>query len=187
MRLASRRRPLPRRPYRSPRHWERHEGGGGGRGPRPPARCLARGARDAPSGRRRGGGGEGGGGAERAEREVIRALLFARNQVTLIADGISPDRFRDPRYRAIADALGAWASAAPIEALVASLPPEVAEVAAALVAEGPTGGDPVRIISDSLAALRVRELEERQAEIDRLMVVASLAEKKELMIEKVRH
>ncbi len=117
----------------------------------------------------------------------MRALLFAPRQIDSTADRIEPGALRDARYRAIVAALRTLGDVATPEALVAVLPSEAQEVVTTLVAEGPTGADAVRVIDDSLATLRVRELEDRQAEIDRLTVVASTTEKQELMMEKVRN
>jgi DNA primase len=140
----------------------------------------------AEGGERSAGTGRGGSRAA-AERELVRALLFAPRQIDGVADRIQLGVLRDPRYRAIIGALRTLGEAATPDALAGVLSAEAQEIVAALGAEGPTGADAVRVIDDSLATLRVRELEDRQAEIDRLTVVASTAEKQELMMEKVRN
>ena len=50
--------------------------------------------------------------------------------------------------------------------------------------KGPTGADPGRVIQDSIAALRGRELSDRLGEIDRLVALASGVEQRGLMQEK---
>jgi hypothetical protein len=49
-----------------------------------------------------------------------------------------------------------------------------------------TGADPARVIEDSLAVLRVRDLSDRLAEIDRLVGLGSREEQRVLMAEKLR-
>lgn len=126
-------------------------------------------------------------GSQVAERELVRALLFARREIEGAAAGVSLDTFRDTRYRAIVAALRTIGADATAAELIAALPPDAAAVAAALLADGPTGGDPMRVIADSLAALRVHVLENRQAAIDRLTGIATPVEKEELMMEKKRN
>lgn len=132
------------------------------------------------------GAGRGGSGAA-AERELVRALLFAPRQIDGVAERVQLAVLRDARYRAIVEAMRALGENTTADALVPVLPEDAQEVVTALAAEGPTGADAARVIDDSLATLRVRELEDRQAEIDRLTVVASTVEKQELMMEKVRN
>ena len=56
----------------------------------------------------------------------------------------------------------------------------------ALVAGTLQGADPARVIEDSLAVLRVRDLSDRLAEIDRLVGLGSRDEQRALMTEKLR-
>ena len=59
----------------------------------------------------------------------------------------------------------------PIPELAAGLDADSAELLDELLAGGPTGSDLRRVIDDSLAALRVRDLSDRLAEIDRLVAL----------------
>lgn len=145
----------------------------------------ARGARPGPSrgrrpGRRRQLPDAGAG----AERELVRSLLFARAQIEAVGERVGPDAMRDPFYREILAALLTQGADATLETIAAAISPDAAEVVQTLVAEGPTGADPLRVITDSLAHLQVRDLSDRLAEIDRLTAVASDAEQEELMMQK---
>jgi DNA primase len=111
-----------------------------------------------------------------AERELIRAMLAQRSQVEAIAERIGPDVFRDDRYRAIFAALlsspeGSLGDLAPL------LDEEAIEVAEQLLEDRAGLIDPQRTIDDSLAQLDVRAMEERLAEIDGLISLASEKEK----------
>ena len=55
-----------------------------------------------------------------------------------------------------------------------------------LVANGPTGADPRRVIDDSLAVLRVRDLSDRLAEINGLVALGSGEEQEAFMSEKLQ-
>ena len=115
-----------------------------------------------------------------AERELLRAMLLQRSRVETIAERIGPDSFRDPRYRAIFEALLDGGEDASIDALAATLDPESIEVAESLLEDAGALIEPQRTIDDSLAQLEVRRMEDRVAEIDGLLPLASEAEKKGL-------
>ena len=53
-----------------------------------------------------------------------------------------------------------------------------------LLAEGAIQMDPERTISDSFATLRARDLDQRAAELDRIIPLADGAEKDKLIVEK---
>jgi DNA primase len=120
-----------------------------------------------------------------AERELVRWLLLARAERERVGDRVSADGLRDPDLRAIYDALQACGPDATIPELAAELTPGAVAVLEALISEGPTGADPVRVIEDSLAALRMRDLNERRREIDRLIGIGTVDEQEQLMSEKV--
>jgi DNA-directed RNA polymerase specialized sigma subunit len=107
-------------------------------------------------------------------------MLAQRSRADVIAERIGPDSFRDSRYRAIFSALLATGDSATIEEVAATLDPEEIEVIESLVEDPNALVDAQRTIDDSLAQLEVREMEERLAEIDRLIPLASVAEKKTL-------
>ncbi len=112
-----------------------------------------------------------------AERELLRAMLLQRSRVETIAERIGPDSFRDPRYRAIFAALLTAGEGASMDELAAMLDPESIEVAESLLEDAGALMEPQRTIDDSLAQLEVRRMEDRVAEIDGLLPLASEAEK----------
>lgn len=112
-----------------------------------------------------------------AERELIRAMLVQRSQVEVIAERIGPDAFRDERYRAIFTALLSGPDGATLGDLAPMLDEESIEVAEQLLEDREGLIDAQRTIDDSLAQLDVRGMEERLAEIDGLLSLASDEEK----------
>jgi DNA primase len=115
-----------------------------------------------------------------AERELLRAMLAQRSRVDTIAERVGPDSFRDSRYRAIFSALLAAGDSAAIDEVTATLDPEEIEVVESLVEDPLALVDPQRTIDDSLAQLEVRDMEDRVAEINRLLPLASELEKQAL-------
>jgi DNA primase len=115
-----------------------------------------------------------------AERELVRAMLAQRSRVDTIAERVGPDTFRDSRYRAIFSALLSSGDSATIEEIAATLDSEEIEVIESLTEELGAHDDPQRTIDDSLAQLEVRDMEDRVAEIDRLLPLASEKEKQTL-------
>ncbi|MDP9176833.1 MAG: DNA primase, partial [Gemmatimonadota bacterium] len=112
-----------------------------------------------------------------AERELIRAMLAQRSQVEAIAERIGPDSFRDERYRKIFTALLSAPDGASLGDLASMVDAETIEVAEQLMEERDGFINTQRTIDDSLAQLEVRAMEERLAEIDGLVSLASAAEK----------
>jgi DNA primase len=119
-----------------------------------------------------------------AERELVRWVLLARSEMDRIGGRVSPTMLREPRLRAIYDALVRLGPDATVSELAGALDPDAIASLEELLAEGATGADPGRVVQDSIATLRVRELSERLAEIDRLVGLASDVEQRELMTEK---
>jgi len=115
-----------------------------------------------------------------AERELVRAMLVQRSRVDTIAERVGPDTFRDSRYRAIFSALLSAGDSATLDEIAAKLDSEEIEVIESLTEEVGAQNDPQRTIDDSLAQLEVRDMEDRVAEIDRLLPLASEKEKKVL-------
>jgi len=103
-------------------------------------------------------------------------MLVQRSQVEAIAERIGPDAFRDERYRAIFAALLS-APDASLGDLAAALDEESIEIAEQLLEDRAGLIDAQRTIDDSLAQLEVRGMEERLAEIDGLLSLASDKEK----------
>jgi DNA primase len=119
-----------------------------------------------------------------AERELIRGMLLVRARVEQIAEKLGEDNFHDPQYRAIYHALIVSGPDATIDELSAILDAESIGVIEDILAEGQTQMDQERTINDSLATLRARELDERAAELDRIIPLADGPQKDKLIAEK---
>jgi DNA primase len=119
-----------------------------------------------------------------AEKELIRAMLTVRTRVESIAEKIGDESFRDPHYRAIYHALREARPDATIEELSAHLDEFTIATVEQLLAEDATQMDPDRTINDSLATLRARDLDQRLADIDRLVPLADNSQKDVLIAEK---
>ncbi|MEO8911313.1 MAG: DNA primase [Gemmatimonadaceae bacterium] len=141
---------------------------------RSPAARVRRGQRRAQHGER---------GAS-AERELVRAMLTVRSRVEQIAEKIGAETFRDPVYRAIYNALIGSEPDTTVEELSATLDEEAIGVLEDILAEGTFQMDPERTISDSLATLRARDLDQRAAELDRIIPLVEGAQKDKLIAEK---
>jgi DNA primase len=119
-----------------------------------------------------------------AERELVRAMLSGRSRVEQIAEKLGEETFRDEVYRAIYHALIAAGPESTIEELSANLDEEAIGVLEDIIAEGAIQMDPERTINDSLATLLARDLDQRAAELDRIIPLAEGAEKDKLIAEK---
>jgi len=119
-----------------------------------------------------------------AERELVWAMLQQRSRVESIAERIGPDSFRHPRYRAIFLALLDAGEEAPFADLANSLDPESLEDAQDLLSEGEESKDAQRTIDDSITKLHVRDMEDRLAEIERLLPLGNADEIAQLQDEK---
>ncbi|HEY5021802.1 MAG TPA: toprim domain-containing protein, partial [Gemmatimonadaceae bacterium] len=119
-----------------------------------------------------------------AERELVRAMLSVRSRVEQIAEKLDEERFRDPVYRAIYHTLKATEPESTIAELSENLDEEAVGVLQDILAEDATQMDPERTISDSLATLRARELDQRAEELDRIIPLADGAQKDRLIAEK---
>ncbi|HEX2721619.1 MAG TPA: toprim domain-containing protein, partial [Gemmatimonadaceae bacterium] len=119
-----------------------------------------------------------------AERELVWAMLQQRSRVEGIAERIGPDSFRHPGYRAIFAALLEAVEGVALEDLTASLAPETLDEAEELLGEGEELKDAQKTIDDSILKLHVRDMEDRLAEIDRLLPLANSQEKNRLEEEK---
>lgn len=146
----------------------------GAAAPQSPIKAPGKAARKAP------------GKAAPAERAIIRSIVVVRSKIDEVAERLEPNEIRDPRCRAIYEALLKLGADATIEELSGELDEDAVVLLQEMLVEGSMGGDPGREIADSLATLRNREFTERLAAIDREMVVASNEQKNELMAEKAR-
>jgi replicative DNA helicase len=119
-----------------------------------------------------------------AERELVRAMLASRSKVEQIAEKLGEESFRDPQYRAIYHALVASGPESSIEEVSASLDEEGIGLLEDIIAEGSYQMDAERTINDSLATLIARDLDQRAAEIDRIIPLADGEQKDKLIAEK---
>jgi DNA primase len=119
-----------------------------------------------------------------AERELVRAMLSVRSRVEQIAEKLGEETFHDPAYRAIYHALIVAGPDSSIEDVSASLDEEAIGVLEDIIAEGPSQMDVERTVNDSLATLLARDLDERAAELDRIIPLAQGSKKDELIAEK---
>jgi hypothetical protein len=119
-----------------------------------------------------------------AERELVRAMLANRPRVEQIAEKLGEESFRDPEYRAIYHALIAAGPESSIEDVSASLDEEGIGLLEDIIAEGSFQMDAERTINDSLATLLARDLDQRAAELDRIIPLAEGAQKDKLIAEK---
>lgn len=119
-----------------------------------------------------------------AERELIRAILLNRSRLEQIAEKLGAQSLRDPQYRAIYRALIAADPDSTIGEVTANLDEDTIATVGDLLAEGAIQMDPERTISDSFATLRARDLDQRAAELDRIIPLADGAEKDKLIGEK---
>ena len=119
-----------------------------------------------------------------AERELVRAMVQDRARVEPIAERIGPDAFRDPVYREIFSGLLQAREDATIDELAAILEPDAVMLIQEMLGDGEALVNAQRTIDDSITRLHVREMEERVAEIDRLLPIASESEKETLQVER---
>ncbi|HMI46423.1 MAG TPA: DNA primase [Gemmatimonadaceae bacterium] len=119
-----------------------------------------------------------------AERELIRAMLFNRSRVEQIAEKLGDESFREPQYRTIYRALIAAGPEATVDEITAHLDEDSVATVEEILAEGSYQIDPERTISDSLATLRARDLDQRAAELDRIIPLVEGAQKDQLIAEK---
>jgi DNA primase len=123
---------------------------------------------------------------ESAERELVRVMVHERGEVDALAERVDPAEFQNAELREIFQTLVQLGDEASIEDLSSALTPAAVEEMQELLEEPDALVDLRRTIDDSLAALRVREVETRLAEIDRLMPLAVGEEKDVLIVEKTR-
>ena len=101
-----------------------------------------------------------------------------------IAEKLAAETFRDSEYREIYRALVAAGADSTIEEVTANLDEEAIAIVEDILAEGAIHLDPERTISDSFATLRARDLDQRAAELDRIIPLADGAQKDKLIAEK---
>lgn len=119
-----------------------------------------------------------------AERALLRVMITVPGQVERIAERIGPGEFREPAYREIFEELMQHDSSEGPGAVAGALSPVAAEVFETLLGEPGAIVEVDRTVRDCLAQLGRRALEERSAEIQRLLVAATGPEKDRLLVEK---
>ena len=121
-----------------------------------------------------------------AERELVRAMVQDRSRVEPIAERIGPEAFRDPVYSEIFAALLETEEDATLDDLSAVLEPDAIVLMQEMLGEDGALVNVQRTIDDSITRLHVRDMEERVAEIDRLLPIANEVEKDALQEERAK-
>ena len=120
-----------------------------------------------------------------AERELLRALLLHRAQVSVVAERIGPEAFRVPAYGRIFATLLAEGEDASVEALAAVLDKDAVRVLQDELLLAPEGiTDPMATITQALDKLRVREIDDALDEVERMIPLAEAGEKDALVARK---
>jgi hypothetical protein len=117
-----------------------------------------------------------------AERALLRAMLVAPTRIESIGERVGADSFRAPAYREIFEALLRLGETAGPELLAAELTEDTVVVLQTLLEADPAELEPLDVtIAGSLDALRRRDLEDRNEEIDRELSVARSEEEKDAL------
>jgi len=111
-------------------------------------------------------------------------MLASRSRVEQIAEKLGEETFHDPQYRAIYHALVVSGPDSSNEDISANLDEEGIGLLEDIIAEGSYQMDAERTISDSLATLIARDLDQRAAELDRIIPLADGVQKDKLIEEK---
>lgn len=119
-----------------------------------------------------------------AERELVRVMLTSRALVERITERIGPGEFRDDRYREIFERLATADPDAVIGDVASGLSAPATSVLETLLEEQGAIIDVERTVTDCLAKLELRKLEERNAGLQRDLMVATPAEADRLIAEK---
>jgi DNA primase len=113
----------------------------------------------------------------KAERAILRVMLLAPTRIESVGERIGPDSFRAPAYREIFEALLRLGESAMPQTLAEEMSEDAVVVLQTLLEADPAEFEPLEAtLSDSLGALRRRDLEDRNREIDRELTVARSAE-----------
>jgi DNA primase len=118
-----------------------------------------------------------------AERYLLIAMLHARGEIERVAERGGGETFRDPEYRAIFAAL-LQNPEADAETLAAALSETQTRVLQELLAAHEALGNVARTVEDSLVRLQARDLDDRMADLENEMRIASDAEKDAILREK---
>lgn len=121
-----------------------------------------------------------------AERELVRAILADPQRGAVIAEKVDPERFLDDSYRAIFTAMLTLGEDFTVESLADALGEDDVAVLNGLLEEPGAQIDPEKTVSASLAALAMRDIDVRLAQIDTMFSLATEDEKIQLANEKIR-
>lgn len=118
------------------------------------------------------------------ERHLLRVILAHPAYLEMAAEAdVGPDTFTDERYREIFTRLTSIGADASPEAVVRELSPESAAEYDEMLGEPPNSiVDLDRTYRDTVAALRIRELKEKNRELQRLMSTARTEDEKNALL-----
>ena len=117
-----------------------------------------------------------------AERALLRAMLVAPGRIEAIGERIGPESFRVHAYREIFEAVLKVGESVTPQALADELDEDVVVILQSLLDADPEELEPLdATIAGSLDALRRRDLEDRNEEIDRELTVARSNEEKDAL------
>ena len=119
------------------------------------------------------------------ERELVRLLLHRRQDVEAVAEHVGPENFREPWLAEIFTRLVEEPEAS-FEALANTLDDDAARLFTDLVENRGGLQEYGKIIKDSIAAFRQREIVDRMRELDEQMVFADTDTKDRINLEKDR-
>lgn len=121
-----------------------------------------------------------------AERELVRAMLQDPTRVEPIALKAGPDEFRDPRYRALFEAMLRIGDEYTVERLARDVDADALSAATELLEEGETGWDLDAVVNGSLKKLSARRLSDEMRSIDAQMTIANKDDQDRLSMLKAR-
>jgi DNA primase len=117
-----------------------------------------------------------------AERAIVRAMLVAPGRIEAIGERVGAESFRAPAYREIFETLLRLGESATPESLAEAMSEDAVVVLQTLLEGDPAELEPLDVtIAGSLGALRRRDLEDRNEEIDRELSVARSEEEKDAL------
>ncbi|HYC53281.1 MAG TPA: DNA primase [Gemmatimonadaceae bacterium] len=119
------------------------------------------------------------------ERELVRLLLHRRQDIEAVAEHLGPENFREPWLAEIFTRLVEEPDAS-FEALANTVDDDAARLFQDLVENRGGLQEYTKIIKDSIAAFRQREIGERMRELDEQMTFADADMKDRLNLEKER-
>jgi DNA primase len=125
-------------------------------------------------------------GVSAAEKELVRAMLGDPGRAAQIAEKVDPARFTDRHYRAIFYAMLDLSDDFTVARLEDRLEEEDIPALNELLEEPDAQIDPDETVSASIAVIAMRDIDAQQAEIDRMMTIASIPEQNDMMMKKQR-